>query len=46
MISRKPEEYIGKVIEIEAQSQLASGKFEHGQFVRFREDKSDEECVL
>ncbi len=44
-ISKDPEKFIGKVIEIEAQSQLPSGKFEHPRFIRFRPDKEAEECV-
>lgn len=45
MISRNPEKFIGKVIEIEAQERLASGKFRHPRFIRFREDKNSEDCI-
>jgi ATP-dependent DNA ligase len=45
MISKNPKKYIGKVIEVKAQSQLESGKFEHGRFIRWREDKASEDCV-
>lgn len=45
MISKNPEKYIGRVIEVKAQSQMSSGKFEHGRFIRWRDDKSSGECV-
>jgi ATP-dependent DNA ligase len=44
MISKHPSKYLGKVIEIKAQSRLESGKFEHPRFVRFRDDKRPEDC--
>ncbi len=45
LLSANPDKYLGRVIEIKAQSQLESGKFEHGNFVRFRDDKRPEDCV-
>ena len=45
MVSKNPSKYVGRVIEIEAQSQLPSGKFEHPRFIRFRDDKRKEECL-
>lgn len=44
-ISKNPKKYIGKVIEIKAQSRLPSGKFEHPRFIRFRPDKRVEDCI-
>lgn len=45
-ISSEREIYLGRVFEIEAQSQFPTGRFEHPRFVRWREDKSKEECML
>lgn len=44
-ISRNKEAYLGKVITIEAQQRLESGKFRHPRFVTFRNDKNPEQCV-
>lgn len=44
-LSAERNAYLGRVIEVEAQSQLPSGKFEHPRFLRFRDDKAKEECV-
>ena len=43
-ISCYPDDYVGKVIEIEAQERLKSGSFRHPRFVRFREDKEAKDC--
>jgi ATP-dependent DNA ligase len=45
-ISCDREVYLGRVFEIEAQSQFTTGRFEHPRFVRWREDKGKEECML
>lgn len=45
-ISNHKEECLGRVFEIEAQSQLESGKFENPRFIRWREDKSPSGCVV
>lgn len=44
-ISRHREEYIGRVMEIESQQRLKSGKFRHPRFIQFREDKNASDCV-
>ena len=44
-ISKNRDAYIGKVIEIEAQERLPSGKFRHPRFLKFRPDKNPEQCV-
>lgn len=43
-ISREPQNYLGKVMEIKAYARESSGKFRHPQFVRMRPDKSIKEC--
>ena len=43
-ISKSRSKYLGMVIEIEAQSRLSSGKFEHPRFIRIRTDKRAEDC--
>jgi ATP-dependent DNA ligase len=45
-ISCHKEECLGKVIEIKAQSQHKTGRFEHGRFEKWREDKHKSQCVL
>jgi len=45
-ITENKELCLGKVIEITAQSQHETGKFEHGRFERWREDKHSTDCVL
>lgn len=44
-ISNNKEKYIGQTIEMKAQQRLKSGHFRHPVFVRFRQDKSPEECI-
>ena len=44
-ISCYPKDYLGKVIEIEAQERLKSGSFRHPRFVGFRTDKNPKECT-
>jgi ATP-dependent DNA ligase len=44
-MSADPQKYIGRVIEIEAQERLPSGRFRHPRFIRFRDDKSKGECT-
>ena len=44
-ISCYPKDYLGKVIEVEAQERLKSGRFRHPRFIRFRPDKRKEECL-
>jgi ATP-dependent DNA ligase len=45
MVSENQEQFIGQVMEIEAQSQLSTGKFEHPRFIRWRDDKPKEKCL-
>lgn len=45
-ISMNKSNYIGRTFEIKAQSQLKSGKFEHPRFIRWRDDKSKDACIL
>lgn len=45
LISATPQKFKGKVIEIECQQRLPSGKFRHPRFLRFREDKNASDCV-
>ena len=44
-ISNNREGFIGRVFEIEGQSQFATGRFEHPRFVRWRDDKPAAECM-
>jgi ATP-dependent DNA ligase len=45
-ITNNKKKYLGRVLEVEAQSQHAdTGKFEHPRFSRWRDDKSKEECI-
>ena len=44
-VSENKKEFLGQVIEIEAQSQLPTGKFEHPRFIRWRDDKPKEKCI-
>jgi len=44
-ISLNKEKYLGKVIEVECQERLPSGRLRHPRFLRFRSDKNPEECV-
>lgn len=43
-ISRSPDEYIGRVMEISAMEGTAKGKYRHPQFGRMRDDKLPEMC--
>lgn len=44
-ITEHQETLLGRVMEIEAQSQYPTGSFEHPRFVRWREDKHKDECI-
>lgn len=44
MITENPEQYIGKVVEIQYQKIGSGGRLRHPVFVSFRDDKSAEEC--
>lgn len=44
--SDNPEEYIGKVVELGGYEIFKSGALRHPFFVKFRDDKTHEDCVL
>lgn len=48
LISENKEEYLGKVIEVEAQRIIDknTGSLQHPRFYRMREDKSSEQCTF
>jgi len=44
-ISLNKEKYLGRVIEVECQERLVSGRLRHPRFLRFRPDKNAIDCV-
>lgn len=44
--SRNPEKYIGRVAEAGAFDIFKSGALRHGMFIRMRDDRKPEDCVL
>ena len=48
LISESKEEYLGQVIEVEAQGLIdkSKGSLQHPRFVCFRNDKSSEQCTF
>ena len=44
LMSRYPEQYLGRVVEIKGMERLKSGSIRHPQFVRIRTDKRPSEC--
>ena len=44
-ISNNRQAYLGRVMQIEVQQRLESGKFRHPRFIQFRDDKNPEQCV-
>jgi ATP-dependent DNA ligase len=45
VMTAKPKEYIGRVIEIAHNGREPTGRFRHPRFKRFRDDKSPKDCV-
>jgi ATP-dependent DNA ligase len=45
LVSENQDQFMGQVLEIEAQSQLPTGKFEHPRFIRWRDDKPKGKCI-
>lgn len=45
-ISADPRQFLHRVVEIKCQQRLASGKFRHGKFLRWRHDKNTAQCVF
>lgn len=41
-----PEQYIGRVVELGGNGMFPSGAMRHSTFLRFREDRKPEECIL
>lgn len=46
MMTKTPNSYIGKVIELKAMEQTPDGSFRHPQFVRFNNEKSPSMCIM
>jgi bifunctional non-homologous end joining protein LigD len=44
LMSRYPEQYLGRVVEIKGMERLKSGSIRHPQFVRIRTDKRPSDC--
>jgi DNA ligase-1 len=44
LMSKYPEQYLGRVAEIKGMERLRSGAIRHPQFVRIRTDKQPSEC--
>ena len=45
-ISKQPDMYLGKIVEIKAQQRLPSGLFRSPRFNRLRDDKNHWECLI
>lgn len=45
-ISANPKKFLNQCVEIKCQQRLASGKFRHGKFLRWRHDKNAKQCVF
>jgi len=45
-ISAHPKKFLNQCVEIKCQQRLASGKFRHGKFLRWRHDKNPNQCVF
>jgi len=44
--SQEPDKYIGRVVELGGNEIFKTGAIRHSSFLRFRDDRSPEECIL